>query len=94
MVVISEQRSRFYLRGKAMDKPGTVAKVSRILGDRGISMSALLQHETAAGQFVPMVIITHELQHGVISAALQLIEILPVTKEKPVCIPTVGIPEK
>src|SRR5690606_14166590 len=60
MVPWSERRSRYYLRLGALDKPGVAAAITRILGDKGISISAVLQHEQNVGQFVPLVVTTHE----------------------------------
>ena len=84
--------SRFYLRISARDVPGVVAKVSTILGHEGISMGAMLQHEIAAGQFVPVVIVTHEARQGAVNQALQQIERLDVIDGSPVCIRIVDLP--
>ncbi len=85
--------SRFYLRFSARDEPGVVARVSKVLGDAGISLGALLQHEVAAGQFVPLVIITHEAHQGALIGALAAIEKLPVIEGTPVCLRSVDMPE-
>ena len=85
--------SRFYLRISAKDVPGVMAKVSEILGDAGISLGALLQHEVAVGQFVPVVIITHEARQGSVINALREIEKLDVIDGTPVCIRIVDFPE-
>ena len=42
---IDEVHSAYYLRLQAVDRPGVLADVTRILGDRGISIEALLQNE-------------------------------------------------
>ena len=85
--------SRFYLRLSAMDVPGVMAKVSGILGDAGISLDALSQHEVASGQFVPVVIITHQARQGSLFEALEKVEKLDVIDGKPVCIRIVDIPQ-
>jgi homoserine dehydrogenase len=46
----TEISSRNYLRITALDVPGVMAKITGILGDRGISLSAVTQHESKAGQ--------------------------------------------
>jgi len=84
--------SRFYLRISARDVPGVVAKVSAILGQEGISMGALLQHEVAAGQFVPVVIVTHEARQGAVTRAMKKIENLDVVDGSPVCLRIVDLP--
>lgn len=78
--------SRYYLRVNALDKPGTMAKITAILGESNISLSAVLQHESAAGQFVPVVITTHDAKRGDIETAIAKIEQLDVIEGKPVTI--------
>ena len=39
---MSEVRSAYYLRLRAMDKPGVLADVTKILGDRNISIDAMM----------------------------------------------------
>ena len=89
-----ELLSRFYLRFSARDVPGVMAQLSGILGRAGISLSALLQHESAVGQFVPVVIITHEARQGSVLEALTAIEKLDVISGRPVCIRIVDLPEE
>jgi len=84
--------SRFYLRLSAKDVPGVMANVSGILGDAGISLGALSQHEVASGQFVPVVIITHQARQGSLFKALEKIEKLDVIDGKPACIRIVDMP--
>ncbi len=84
--------SRFYLRMNALDVPGVMAKVSQILGDAGISLSAILQHEANVGQFVPLVITTHQARQGALNAALKRIAQLKVIHGRPVCIRIVDMP--
>jgi homoserine dehydrogenase len=85
--------SRFYLRVMAMDVPGVMAKITRILGDAGISLSAVLQHEAAAGQFVPVVITTHDARRGSLRRAVAEIEALDDIRDEPVVIRIVDIPQ-
>jgi homoserine dehydrogenase len=91
---IGETVSRFYIRVMAMDKPGVVAKYSKILGDHQISISGALQHEGAGpDNTVPVVITTHSTQQKNMSASLKELEKLDVFRGKPVCIRIVDIPE-
>jgi len=91
---IGETVSRFYIRVMAKDKPGVVAKYSKILGDHQISISGALQHEGAGpDNTVPVVITTHSTQQKNMSAALKELEKLDVFRGKPVCIRIVDIPE-
>ncbi len=91
---IGETVSRFYIRVMAKDKPGVVAKYSKILGDHQISISGALQHEGAGpDNTVPVVITTHSTQQKNMSEALKELEKLDVFRGKPVCIRIVDIPE-
>jgi homoserine dehydrogenase len=89
----NELRSRFYVRINALDVPGTMAQVTRILGDHGISLSAVLQHEADAGQFVPVVITTHQARQGDIRAALAAVQGLEVIDGQPVMMRIVDMPK-
>lgn len=70
-------RSRHYLRLTARDLPGVMAKATTILGNCGISLSAVLQHE-ADGDYVPIVITTHLADEGAIRKAVAEIDALDV----------------
>jgi len=86
-------RSRFYLRVSAADSPGVMSDLTRSLGASGISISAILQHESDDGAFVPVVITTHEAPAGDVSAAAQKIAALETIEGEPVCIPIMALPE-
>ena len=70
-----------------------VAKFSKILGDRNVSIAAVLQHEVNAGQFVPVVIVTHEARAGDVRQAADQIAALDEIADHPVCIRIVDLPE-
>ncbi|NJL30289.1 MAG: homoserine dehydrogenase [Phycisphaerales bacterium] len=84
--------SRFYVRIKALDKPGTMARVTAVLGEAGISLSAVRQHEVAADSFVPVVVTTHAARYGALRSALAAIAKLDVIEGQPVCIRIVDMP--
>ena len=77
-----ETVSRYYLRLQVRDSVGVMAAVTRILADRGISISSLIQPECGAGGegTVPLVILTHKAVEKDLAAALAEIE-----KLEPVC---------
>ncbi len=78
----AETVSRYYLRLQVRDSVGVMAAVTRILADRGISISSLIQPECGAGGDgnVPLVILTHKAVEKDLAAALAEIE-----KLEPVC---------
>jgi homoserine dehydrogenase len=80
----AELTSRYYLRLMARDEPGVLAQITKILGERKISLSAILQHEAKDGHMVPVVITTHRANEGSMQASL-----LELDKLKSIGAPTV-----
>ena len=69
----AEVRSRFYLRLLVADRPGVLAEVARVLADRHISISSVIQHEALdehEGDVVPLVIMTHTASAGAFREAV------------------------
>lgn len=74
---ISEVSSAYYLRLRAMDKPGVLAEVTKILGDREISIDAMMQKEPNDGESeADIVILTHVTVEKNMDAAIAAIEAL------------------
>ncbi|MFZ1342825.1 homoserine dehydrogenase [Thiothrix eikelboomii] len=72
---ITEVETAFYLRMRAVDKPGVLADVTRILGDRSISIEAFLQKEPAkAGSEVDIIMLTQRVRQGNMDEAIAAIE--------------------
>jgi homoserine dehydrogenase len=71
--------SRFYLRFNVLDRPHVLADIAAILGQNGISIASVIQHEAPeAGasengthHVVPLVIMTHRTSEGNLQAAEQ-----------------------
>lgn len=75
---ISEVSSAYYLRMRAMDKPGVLAEVTKILGDRDISIDAMMQKEPQEGESeADIVILTHVTMERNMDAAIEAIQALP-----------------
>ncbi len=87
-------QSRYYLRLMAKDVPGVLAQVTKALGDHGISLSAIQQRESDAGQFVPVVITTHLAREGAMQAALKAIDGLPTIKSPTACLRVIDQPKE
>jgi homoserine dehydrogenase len=67
----------YYLRMQAEDKPGVLAEVTRILGDLGISIEAILQKEpTPDAADVPIIMLSHVVQERQMNEAIRKIEAL------------------
>ncbi len=67
----------YYLRMLANDQPGVLADVTRILGDLGISIEAIIQKEPAPdASDVPIIMLTHVVREQQMSDAIRHIEAL------------------
>ncbi|WP_207063658.1 homoserine dehydrogenase [Motiliproteus sp. SC1-56] len=76
MLPMEEVTTAYYLRMLAVDHPGVLAEVTRILADEGISIDAIIQKGTREQQ-VPIIILTHQVQEKRMNAAIAAIEGLP-----------------
>ena len=91
---IDELTSRFYIKLRALDKPGVFAQIGTALAKNDISLSGVLQHEEHnTGDTVPVIVITHQTRQDKIAAAIKDLGKLDVVKDNPVCIRIVDIPE-
>jgi homoserine dehydrogenase len=77
ILAMDDVETAYYLRMLATDKPGVLSDVTRILGDAGISIEAILQKEPVAGQAeVPIIMLTHTVRERQMNAAINHIESL------------------
>jgi homoserine dehydrogenase len=68
----------YYLRLRALDRPGVLADVTRICADLSISIDAIFQKEAGEGEDqVDVVILTHVTLEKNVNAAIRRIEALP-----------------
>jgi homoserine dehydrogenase len=81
---MEEVETAYYLRLRAIDRPGVLADVTRICADLSISIDAIFQKEAGEGEDqVDVVILTHGVIEKNVNAAIRRIEALP-TIPKPV----------
>jgi len=74
---MNDVRTSYYLRLHAVNRPGVLADVTRILGDLSISIEAILQKEPAEGDdAVPIIILTHPVVERSMNSAIARIEAL------------------
>ena len=65
----------YYLRMQAEDKPGVLAEVTRILGDRDISIEAIIQKEPSEGSDkANIIMLTHVVRESKMNEAIGKIE--------------------
>ena len=74
---MSAVETAYYLRLRALDKPGVLADVTRILADLNISIDAMMQKEPEEGEDrTDVVILTHVARECDVDAAIAKIEAL------------------
>jgi homoserine dehydrogenase len=94
-IVPPEQlHSRYFLRLTVRDQPGVMGQVTQILGQHGISLSAVLQRETDDSQLVPVVITTHRAAEGPMRQSLKAIDGLPAIASPTVCLRVIDQPRE
>ncbi len=83
VVSMDQVKTAYYLRLLAVDRPGVLAHVTRILGDLDISIEAILQKEPVADAVhVPIILLTHAVREQQMNAAIAEIEALDSIKDK------------
>jgi homoserine dehydrogenase len=74
---MEEVVTAYYLRMRALDKPGVLADITRILADLDISIDALIQREPEEGENqADVVMLTHLARERAVNAAIERIEAL------------------
>lgn len=66
---IGETYSKYYIRLEVTDKPGVLASVALIFGNKGVSLKSVIQKE-ATGKTAELVLITHKVQEQNVQDAL------------------------
>ncbi len=73
---VEDIKTGYYLRLQVEERPGVLAKVTRILADKGINIEAIIQKETCEDQ-VPVIMLTQQVVESKMNEALSEIEALP-----------------
>jgi homoserine dehydrogenase len=80
---VSEIETCYYLRMRVLDKPGVLARITRILAESRISIDAMVQKEPGAGESrVDIVMLTHLALEKNVDRAMARIERLPTVVGK------------
>ena len=82
LIPMEEVESRYYLRLQVQDKPGVVAKIAGILGERKISISSIVQKEGQSENNVSMLILSHLALEKSVSSAISEIEKMTEIRDK------------
>jgi homoserine dehydrogenase len=82
---LSAIRSRYYLRLMVRDEAGMLGRFTTILGNRGVSILAVMQQAVPdEGGFVPVVALTHEASDADVASALAEIKAADIVGGTPV----------
>ena len=74
---MGEVETAYYLRMQAENRPGVLSSVTRILGDQGISIEALMQKPPLGDDaYLPVVMLTHRIRERQMDEAIRQIEAL------------------
>ena len=77
-------QTRYFLRLLTIDRPGVMAAIATVLGDRGISLASVVQKESVVlGDDVPgaeIVLTTHMASEAAIQEAITILATMPVVK--------------
>jgi homoserine dehydrogenase len=77
---IKDVKNKYYLRCMVQDRPGVLAKITKILASCEISISSVNQKGRSRGEFVPLIMITHEVKESDLRKAIRKIDRLPTVK--------------
>lgn len=76
---MDDVETAYYLRMQAVDRPGVLAEITRILGEQGISIEGMIQKEPLhAGENASVIMLTYQVQERNMKQAIQEIEALDV----------------
>src|SRR5882672_1005834 len=76
--IVSDITSSFYLHLAVADRPGVLASVAQVLGDKDVSVKSVVQR--GSGEDTRLVMVIHECLESRFSAALKAIEELDVLR--------------
>tara|TARA_X000000950_G_scaffold104501_1_gene131722 strand:+ start:9886 stop:11181 length:1296 start_codon:yes stop_codon:yes gene_type:complete len=80
---LEDSRSNYYLRLNVIDQAGVMANIAAILRDCEISIESMSQQGRDPGAIVSIVLTTHEVRHGDILKACEMIASLNEVKDEP-----------
>jgi len=81
---IEEISTNYYLRIKVADKPGVLAKIAGILGEKDISILSVIQKPAPEDKFVQVVMMTHEAREADMMEAIKTLSLIKEVGGKPI----------
>jgi len=79
--IVPDVTSSFYLHLAVADRPGVLASVAQVLGDKDVSVKSVVQR--GSGEDTRLVMVIHECLESRFSAALEAIQELDVLRSPP-----------
>ena len=81
IMAIEDIDTSFYIRFAALDKPGVLSTITKVMADAGISIEAIIQREQPAGEdYVNVIILTNVTREKLLDAAVEGIEKLETVR--------------
>ena len=81
IMAIADIDTSFYIRFAALDKPGVLSTITKLMADAGISIEAIIQREQPAGEdYVNVIILTNVTREKMLDAAVEGIEKLETVR--------------
>jgi homoserine dehydrogenase len=84
-----QHSSAYYMRVGLRDQPGGIGRIATALGNEGISIATIVQHEPPnheSQSIVPVIVTTHPTQRTAIDQAVDRIAKFDMVATRPVCI--------
>ena len=80
---VEETVSHFYVRLTVADTPGVLAQVAKVLGDRGIGISSVIQPEDLGGDTTPLILMLDDASLRAVREAIRELRGLACVREEP-----------
>lgn len=81
---VDESVSKYYLRVVAEDRPGVLARIATVLGEREIGILSVIQPEDHDEEYAPIVLMLHYASFGAVRAAIAEIGSMDCIRDEPV----------
>lgn len=81
LLPVEDIQTRYYFRFTALDKPGVLAGIAKVLGRYNISIASVIQKEESPEKAVPILMLTHRAKELSVRRAIKEINKLPFIKK-------------
>ena len=79
---MADLETKYYLRVRAFDRPGVMAKITSVLGEKQVSLASVIQKEVGEGDAAAEIVITtHKAKEHAVQEAVRKLEALDVVFE-------------